>query len=299
MRLLPYLCISLFFFQSCHQQNLGDENFYFHPDSSKTYSIILIKQETSSWQYNKEETETTSEKISINLKLIRVVDSLYQLKLTFGDFRISRPPATITLNGITKTYQLDSIPSKKGIKDNYFQLSYYWLGLTKGLSEYIWMNKKGEVLQVQGFDKLSDSVAVLSGSKKEDVKYSLTNNVGEKIISDNFNQLFSIAPNHKENIGDSWVRNIILVDNAPVKLSDMYIINKIEGDSLFVHVTSSISGWAGSNATTPFMEGQGDGEIIISKSTGVPYSYQLNSATKTKTDRYITTGSGKFSATVQ
>jgi len=84
-----------------------------------------------------------------------------------------------------------------------------------------------------------------------------------------------------------------------VKLSDMYIINKIEGDSLFVHVTSSISGWAGSNATTPFMEGQGDGEIIISKSTGVPYSYQLNSATKTKTDRYITTGSGKFSATVQ
>ncbi|HEX4374308.1 MAG TPA: hypothetical protein VHZ50_13490, partial [Puia sp.] len=80
---------------------------------------------------------------------------------------------------------------------------------------------------------------------------------------------------------------------------NMYLINKIDGDSLFVHVTSSISGWAGANATTPFMEGQGEGEIIISNSSGVIYSYQLNSATKTKTDSYLINNIEKFSATVQ
>jgi hypothetical protein len=79
----------------------------------------------------------------------------------------------------------------------------------------------------------------------------------------------------------------------------MYLINKIDGDSLFVHVTSSISGWAGTNATTPFMEGQGDGEIIISRSSGIIYSYQLNSMTKTKTDRYILNRTENFSATIQ
>jgi hypothetical protein len=262
--------------------------------------MTLTKQETSSWKYeNKNQVTSASEKISFSLKLVRTVDSLYQLKLTFDDIRITRPPMTMTLGGITKTYTLDSIPSKETMENNFYQFNYYLLGLTKGLSLYIWMNKSGEVVQVQGFDKLADSIAVLSGSNKKDVKYALTDDVGDKTISDYLNQLFSIAPNHKENAGDSWVRNIVLINKAPIKLSNMYLINKIDGDSLFVHVTSSISGWAGENATTPFMEGQGEGEIIISRSSGVTYSYQLNSAAKTKTDSYVINRSEKFYAAVQ
>ncbi|HEY4875959.1 MAG TPA: DUF6263 family protein [Puia sp.] len=277
-----------------------NDDFYFHPDSSKIYSITLIKQETSSWQYNnKDQIATTSEKMDLSLKLIRAVDSLYQLKLTFGDIRIMHPPLMMTIGGITKTYKLDSIPSKITMENNFYQFNYYLLELTKGLSLYIWMNKKGELVQVQGFDKLADSVAVLSRGNKKDVKYALANDVGDKIVSDYLNQLFSIAPNHRENAGDSWVRNIVLNNKAPVKLSNMYLINKIDGDSLFVHVTSSISGWASANATTPFMEGQGNGEIIISRSSGIGYSYQLNSMAKTKTDGYIINNTEKFFATIQ
>ncbi|HEX4373168.1 MAG TPA: DUF6263 family protein, partial [Puia sp.] len=199
MRTLPYLfCIILFFSQSCHQQNAANDNFYFHPDSSKIYSITLIKQETSSWKYdNKEQVATTSQKMDLSLKLIRTVDSLYQLKLTFGDIRITRPPMTMTLGGITKTYMLDSIPSKPTMENDFYQFNYYLLGLTKGLSLYIWMNKKGEVVQVQGFEKLADSIAILSGGNKKDVKYALTDDAGDKTIPDYLNQLFSIAPDHK------------------------------------------------------------------------------------------------------
>jgi hypothetical protein len=300
MRALPYLfCIILFLFQCCHQQNVSNDDFYFHPDSSRVYLMTLTKQETSSWQYNKPQIQINSEKINFSLKLIRTVDSLYQLKLTFGDIRITHSPMMITLDGITKIYKLDSIPSKASIENNFYQFNYYLLGLTKGLSLSIWMNKKGEVIQVQGFDKLGDSIAVLSGGNKKDMKYALTDEVGDKIISDYLNQLFAIAPDHKENSGDSWVRNIVLNNKAPVKLSNMYLVNKIDGDSLFVHVTSSISGWAGANATTPFMEGQGEGEIIISRSSGVTYSYQLNSSTKTKTDSYVINRTEKFSAAIQ
>jgi hypothetical protein len=301
MRPPPYLfCIILFHFQGCRQQNPVNDNFYFHPDSSKIYSIILTKQETSSWKYdNKDQVCATSEKINFTLKLVQAVDGLYQLKLTFGDIRVTRPPMTTTLGGITKTYKLDSIPSKETMENNFYQFNYYLLGLTKGLSLYIWMNKKAEVVQVQGFGKLIDSVTVLSGSNKKNVKYALTDDVGDKTTSDNLNQLFSIAPDHKENVGDSWVRDIVLNNKAPVKLSNMYLINKIDDDSLFVHVTSSISGWAGTNATTPFMEGYANGEIIISKSTGFTYSYQSNSMTKTKTHGYIVNNTEKFSAAIQ
>lgn len=298
MRPLPYLfCIILFLFQGCHQQNAINDDLYFHPDPSKIYSVTLIKQEASSWKYNNtDHNDTTSKKINFSLKLVCAVDSLYQMKLTFESFIIKKPPVIMIINGVKETFIQDTNVINKGVD---LQPNDYWLLLTKGLSLYIWMNKKGEVLQVQGFDKLADSVAVLSGSNKKDVKYALTDNVGDQIICDYLNQLFSIAPNHKENAGDSWVRNIILHNKAPVKLSNMYLINKIDGDSLFVHVTSSISGWAGANATTPFMEGHGEGEIIISRSSGVIYSYQLNSTTKTKTDSYVINKREKFSGSIK
>jgi uncharacterized protein DUF6263 len=300
MSLSPYLfCIILFLFQGCHRDPAND-NFYFRPDSFKIYSITLNKQETSGWKYNnKDQVATTSEKINFSLKLICTVDSLYQLKLTFGDIRVTHRPMRITIGRITKTCALDSIPSTETIENNFYQFNYYLLGFTKGLSLYIWMNKKGEVVQVKGFDNLADSVAVLSGGNKKDVKYALTDDAGEKTISDYLNQLFSIAPDHKENAGDSWVRNIILNNKAPVKLNNMYSINKIDGDSLFVHVTSSISGWAGANAARPFMEGQGEGEITISRLSGVTYSCGLNSMTNTKTDSYVINRTENFSATVR
>jgi hypothetical protein len=300
MDLLPFLfCTTLIFLSACGQQNSLNENFYFHPDSSKLYTVTLNTQETSSWQYGKEQTMKNSAKITMVVNLARIIDSVYEMKLTFGDIRISQPPVTITNNGVTKTYQLDSIPSKKGIKNNFLQLGYYWLGLTKGLSEYVWMNKKGEVLKVAGFDSVVDSIAVLSGSDKKEVNYSLRERVGEKIIADYFNQLFCIAPDHKENRGESWVRTIILINKAPVKFSNMYLVDRMEGDSIFLVAASSISGWAGLKATTPFMEGSGDGQITISRSSGIPYSLRLHAQTKTKTDSYDITSSEIVSATIR
>ncbi len=287
MRYLSYLIfLSLFFFQACRQRSLVNENFSFNPDSSRDYSITLTKQSGAS-----------SEKVNMNLKLLRSVDSLYLLKLTFGGTRIVRPPVSIAIKGITKIYRLDILPSKQTSEDNTFQFIYYLRGLTKGQSLDIWINRKGSVLEVNGFEKLIDSVAVLSGSDKKEVRYLLKDEVGEKIFADNLNQLFSIAPNHKEALGDSWIRDITLTNKAPVKLSNMYAINKISGDSLFVKLSSSISGWASENATTPFMEGRGEGEIIVSKSTGVPYSYNFSTHTKTRIDSTI--NSESFFATVR
>jgi hypothetical protein len=79
----------------------------------------------------------------------------------------------------------------------------------------------------------------------------------------------------------------------------MYLVDRIEGDSIFLVAASSISGWAGLKATAPFMEGNGDGQITISKSSGIPYSLRLNAQTKTKTDSYDITSSEIVSATIQ
>jgi hypothetical protein len=137
----------------------------------------------------------------------------------------------------------------------------------------------------------------LANADKNDVKYFLQEYVGEKIIKDDLNELFSIAPNHNEKTGDSWVRNIMLINKAPVKLSNMYTIKEIKDDSVYLTLNSVVSARAAENAT-PFMEGNGTGKITAG-TNGIPYAYYIKTETKTTTNSTNYFKTEIFSATIK
>jgi uncharacterized protein DUF6263 len=289
MRLFLFPTILLMIFlQACNNQPQADQKFIFKPDSSKIYSITFSRQSGEVLHIDNADTINNAEESAINLQLIRSVDSTYELKLTFENFTIKELPVTKTRRGNKTYFSKDtSVLAEK----NPFQIQKeHWLALTKGQSVYVWMDNKGTVQRINGVDKIADSVSVLSKNDKKEIRYILKDYIGENIITDNLNQLFSIAPAHVEKIGDSWVRNIILINKAPVTLSNMYTINKVNGDSVYLDLNSSISARAAENAA-PFMEGRGTGEIIISYSTGIPYSYFVKNETNTTTNanNYFTT----------
>ena len=170
------------------------------------------------------------------------------------------------------------------LQDYYRHLNYL-LGLTKGLPVYIWMNKKGLVLSVEGFNEIADSVAVLSKENKKEIRYCLSDYIGEKTIKDNLNPLFSIVSNRAQKAGDSWVNNITLINKAPVKLSSMYTVKQIKNDSIWLVLSTIVSARAAEGAN-PFMEGRQTGEIVVAYSTGIPYFYHSSGETKSTTNLY-------------
>ena len=283
---------------ACHSSSTSEKRFSFSPEPGKKYFISTKHEMKDSWFYEKLQKTYRSVQIDMQFELVDTKDSLFQFTLTFADFKIKQPPITVIIGKTTTVFKVDSISPKENNTNNPMQFDYYLLGLTKGLSMKVWMNKKGEVLKVDGFDKIADSVSKISGHDKKEVRYLLKEYLGEKIVTDYLNELFCIAPDYYEKEGDSWVRNITFISKAPVKLSSMYKIEKIHDDSLFLSQNAVISGRANENAE-PFMTGRQNGKLIVDRKTGIPYSYNAESDTKTKTSSYIDQSTQIFTATVK
>ncbi|MBS1916829.1 MAG: hypothetical protein JST87_11170 [Bacteroidetes bacterium] len=285
---------------ACHSSS-SEKKFIFSPEQGKKYLVSVKKENKSSWFYQKPQQRSDSVQLDMQLELIQTKDSLYQLALTFINYQIKEQVFLTHINAKNNTLTIvkaDTVFSNATGKDDIMHLNYYLLKQTKGLSLKVWMSIKGEVIKVDGFDEIADSITRSSGYDRKDVGYILKEYVGEKTMTDYLNELFCIAPDYYEKAGDSWVKNITLISKAPVKLSSMYKLESIHGDSLFLSQDAAISGRAAENAE-PFMLGSRRGKLVVDRKTGIPYSYDAVNDTKTKTSSYIIEETQHFSATVK
>ncbi|HEY4150758.1 MAG TPA: DUF6263 family protein [Chitinophagaceae bacterium] len=265
MRLFCSSCLllsCLIYFPACRQT---DPAFGFHPDSSKVY-LITWAQVTDS---------TRIENITMQLRLIQTMDSLYRLKLTFVDFKKKAPTMSFVLNG-------------KSIPD----LWQYQLGFLKGLSLDVWMNKKGEVIKMGGFDALADSVAALSGEDRRELAYSLREDAGEEIMRDRLTRLFSFVPGRRKETGQNWVIDQMLLRGAPVMNSNMYKMVRLKDDTATITVSGFVSARQGEQGRT-YMKGKLAGWLMAVYSTGIPCHYSA------KTETVLTNSDGRERSSLQ
>jgi len=77
-----------------------------------------------------------------------------------------------------------------------------------------------------------------------------------------------------------------LITKAPVKLSSMYTLEKLTGDSAFAEIRSMVSTATTLEGDNIYLKGEQKGEAVLSYATGMPYSYNINLESITKTTAY-------------
>jgi hypothetical protein len=99
------------------------------------------------------------------------------------------------------------------------------------------------------------------------------------------NQLFFFVPNREIAAGDNWVNNFVLINRAPIKYSNLVKAGQINGDSVTLYITSTISAKTGEGGTL-YEQGNQTGTMVIRRSSGMVLKYAAESFTEYKTSKY-------------
>lgn len=283
MKSYKYLCIitvAISYILGC-QSVYTNDTLSFNPVPNKDYQFSFTKTTVKQWTYNNEDHSVfDTADINFTLQNIKSSDSSHTCRLIFNEYKLKRPPFKATFIN-TGSFKPVNITNPFAILDS---LTYY----LHDIPLFVEINRKGIVEGVNGIDELIANVSSNSHTDKASVKRLLLDYVSTNAIKDLLNRPFSIPPNRKVINGDRLVSNILLVTKAPVKISNDYIFKTGEGDSLTVDIASILSS-VHDIGDPVYLNGTQKGYSIMNYSTGIPYSYEINSETVTKTNFYDVT----------
>lgn len=286
IRFISYLqhsCITACFFLtlgSCQLLDKKNEEFRFNPARHKEYNYsLMIASAGSSKQYTNDSLPTgvgteTYDTVNLEfaLKNIYYTDSIIICKLTFNDLTIKRPPLHVIIkNGDAPGHLLNRNPL--AILDS---IGYY----IHGRSVQVAISKKGVVKEVDGIDDMMNDI--YKATHEPHIKILLRDYVSVNAVQDLLNRIFSVVPQGEVKQDDRWVRNVMLITKAPVKISNLYTFMQRNKDTAFIGIESVISAEQ-SEGGTVYMKGKQSGKAIVSYSTGMPTLYETRWETVTTT----------------
>jgi hypothetical protein len=204
----------------------------------------------------------------INLKVINSNGKQNRIELTFVDLSHTTSHRNIAVSGLS----LGSFHPEDSI-----------LAHTKGKKVEVVINDKGEVNSVNGADEILPAVASEVRMDKRDISGWLNDYTSAYAVQDILNRLFSVFPHRAVTIGEKWGNTITLQSKAPINLNNLFSIEKEAKDSIYLKFESTIVGGTQGHF---YLNGTGSGIVIINKNNNLPYLYESNSSSTTKTDSY-------------
>ncbi|MEP6747184.1 MAG: DUF6263 family protein [Bacteroidota bacterium] len=263
---------------SCKQSNNKQPDLSFNPEPSVLYKLSVTRINNLQWIYqDKPQQAVDSSLINYTFQLIRTTDTAFLLKFTFGNFRKK-----------TNQYKVDTetgIAAFTAVNTNPLLLYDYLLHFAKEQSVTVWMNTKGRSIQVNGVERLVDSIAKISGEPENITRQFLEDFISDDVIKDELNKIFCFIPGKPKNPRQSWVENIILMAKAPVKWSTSFTLDSMRNDTADISCNSFMSARQGGDGRT-YMKGKLTGNIKASYTSGIPFSWIASSETTTTTDSY-------------
>lgn len=271
-------CIAVL--SGCGLLDKKDEEFRFNPARHKEYNYSLtiassyltrhLPGDTAPPEAVREFYDTVL--FGFALKNIYYADSIIICKLTFNDLKVKRPPFRITIKNNSFSGQMP-MRNPFSILDS---IGYF----IHGRSIQVVINKKGEVKEVDGMDDLMNDIS--GSSNNHHIKPLLQDYISVNAVKDLLNRIFSIVPQGVVKQDDRWVRNVMLVTKAPVKISSLYTCKQRSRDTAYVDIESIVSAEQ-SEGGTVYMKGKQNGHAIVSYSSGMPFLYETNRETVTTT----------------
>jgi len=269
MRMMIFSAVLFSFIAACNRQSTGDA-FGFKPDPHAVYNVVKTKQSTEEWTYEGTPRQAVHyTETGFVLEPQQQQDSSTVVKITFDRFRIKE------LNVDTEKPS----PTAQEVSDDPAKLWDYLLHLVTQRSLQVTIDNHGVVKNVQGIAALLDSVCKVSGNDKMIVRAYLRDVVSKEAIQDDLNEMFCFLPAREKEPGQSWVTDIVYSSKAPVKWSNVYILDSIKHNYAFMSVNATVS-------ARDYMKGRINGRITAGYTDGMPYEMDLSEQTVTNTKYY-------------
>jgi hypothetical protein len=151
-----------------------------------------------------------------------------------------------------------------------------------GKSITITANAKGEVLKVEGFDALMNSMAdsmMLDDETRMAMQQVLEQQFNDAAVKRMFEQSINIFPNEKVKVGDSWNKDLETPASllGGIKMTNTYTVKEIEGNTALLDLSSDINTGSGD------LVGMQSGTLAVDIPTGLVVNARITQRFKSRT----------------
>lgn len=255
-KVLSLFLVFVIAWPSCHFSEHQNGKLKFNPLRNKVYHFSLTKYSEKSWTYQ-----------SLPIK---IPDTVY---LNFS-LQATRNRDT----SVTCTLKCNRFVWKGKFKVNYIRDSSHALSTTVVLSD------SGKVAYVEDMSNVLLDIENDSATGKY-LSGVISDQLSHDAVTDMLNRICSVIPTRQVKPGDSWIRDITLITNHPVEVSNFKLLKAINGDTATIEIQSHFFARL-SSGYDPYIQGNLKGNALISYATGIPYWYKTQSETITKTNFY-------------
>jgi hypothetical protein len=268
-----YFCLILFSY--CIGCNTKADTFKLDPVPGEVYNYSITKMSSQEFT-NQNVANQIFDTVLLDIGLERMKNSgdTITYKLTFNNLKIIPHPLKVTIIGSTKAEPY-----------NFFAVLDSICDALPGLSVQVDITIDGNVTAVHGIDELAANISKTSKLDVNTIHRMLADHVSVNAITDLLNRILSIPRNKEIKVSDSWVEKIILITKAPIKLSNIYTVRNLTGDSVYTDIQSMVSTEREEGGNV-YLKGKLTGKAILSYRTGLPYQYDTDMETVTTTTHY-------------
>jgi hypothetical protein len=281
-----FLLMQLFIFcVGCNNAERNEPALSLHPEKGKQYQFSLLRTGLDTSYMQRVHADTF--RLEGKLETLNEEDSVTHFRFTFSGFRIGSSIQKSTVTTIDKSGRRRT--ETFSVSDERDSI----LNLLTGMHTILMINRKGEVLAVEGLEELMDSVSAARTVAVSSVSRTFEKYLGENTMKDIFNRVFYLFPAKEVKVSEQWGNDITLIAKAPVLFSNMYTLEGVMNDRAIVRITSLISARAGEEGKL-YMQGNQSGIAEVSRLKGLPLHLETISSYITTIDHYDSTGKEKL-----
>jgi hypothetical protein len=222
---------------SCQSGHLPSDKGYkenIHLILNDRYYYHIISEINSHAELSDKKLES-SRKIDLDLMYTIVRDSADTIgvKITYDNLHVS-----INNNGLDKDIVAKSSGESDDPMDKFF-------GSLLGCSIEVYLNQKGDVLGVVGYNEVSDkilaSLALKEGSVKNNIRQQMNKMVGEEFIKGLFQQAFKVFPDKAVYVNDSWSQQGASSQEIKVNMKTIFTLHSISNNIAKIDLRSVLN----------------------------------------------------------
>jgi hypothetical protein len=211
---------------------------------------------------NGERTMESAVESSYDMVVINEKDRIKTLKTTYKKMVMS-----MNMGGMKMEFSSE----KKG--EGMMAMLSNMFAAMKGKSFTMDVNEQGEILKVEGFDKIGEAMArelQVPETQKEGMMETFKQQFSDEAVKEAFGQSFGIFPDKPVKIGDKWTKTSKSMGKSGMTLNTTYTVKNIKDGKAYLDVYSKV------NTGDPKAPGTQTGKMVVDTKTGLVTDANLN-----------------------
>jgi len=234
--LIGISCLFVVFLNaSCHSPSRPKYLMALHltPGSKYDYAIVSNVHSTVELDKNKVESGRKVD-LALTYEVLRNSADTIAIKVTYDKLHLIIRNNDLDKDIVAKASSETSDPIEK------------FFGSLLGSSITVYLNHKGDVLRVEGYDSISNkilaSITLRENNARNNIRQQMNKMVGEDFVKNTFQQTFKIFPDTAIYIDDSWSRQGTQSEEVNIGMNTIFTLNAIKNNTALVDIRSVLNG---------------------------------------------------------